>query len=215
MAPSRGDLTVSQQNFVLELTRVDEGKPRDAAEAWLRAFDAEVPRKQAALKAAWLLKRDSVKNELARVQRARDLEARRNASESRSWVERQLRGIVSESDRDSDRIAALRELRQLVPDTTSDDLSTLARHEVIDRIRLLLASQLGLITNVVVDSNHGGDTSETRQDGTSERHRHTTVDAESIITVDTVSSDGVSAEDPSGDSESRHTLDVTPIPPDF
>lgn len=146
-----GIINVTERQFVVELLRLDEGRPKHAGEAYERSFGKQKSEGVAKARATRLLGKDYIRNEVSRIERQRALAASREASQARGFIEETLRGIITlDTTRDSDRIAALRELRQLVPDTAQDDLSTLERHELIDRIRLLLASQLGLVSERVV-----------------------------------------------------------------
>lgn len=169
-AGPRGEINVTERAFVVELLRLDDGKPADAAEAYERAFGEQKSRRVAAGKAAALLKRQYIKNETNRLVSLQQIAARREASQVKGYVEKTLRGIIDGASSDAVKVNALRELRQLVPEGASDDLSTLERTELIDRIRTLLASQLGLVTEVTVG---GGDATEGSVPGGSGREEGT------------------------------------------
>lgn len=149
---NRTELTPNERSFVVELLRVDEGKPSGPGEAYERAFGPVKSRSVASSLASRVLGRDCVRNYLDKEKRLRELEARRNARNARGWIERSLRDIAETAPRESDRVSALRELRQLIPDTRGEDLDTLSRADVVERIRGLLASQLGVIEQRVIDT---------------------------------------------------------------
>lgn len=193
---NRTELTPNERSFVVELLRVDDGKPSGPGEAYERAFGPVKSRSVASSLASRVLGRDCVRNYLDKEKRLRELEARRNARNARGWIERSLRDIAETADRPSDRVSALRELRQLIPEGDADDLDTLSRAAVVERIRTLLASQLGVIETHPVSPVGGGVIPAGEHPGGFPGGIDDAVDVVSTtIEVDSVSTEGVVHED--------------------
>lgn len=153
-AAIRREISATERLFVNEVLRVDEGKPLAAWDAYERAFGVQGSRASSRVSASRLLKTERVVKLLAQESSHRSLLARQQAGIARGALERGLWDIATKGERDSDRVSAMRELRQLVPDTAESDLSLLKREDIIERIRGLLASQLGLVGEVVILPSH-------------------------------------------------------------
>jgi len=148
--PPKVDLDPNERSFAEELARVDAGKPRGVAEAYRRAFGTRGDPKGEARAASRLAKTERVINYVSTLTAQLVGTRRLQAAQTAGRIESTLWAIATEAPSESARVAALRELRQLLPDASlGEPLSTLDRASLVDRIRGLLASELGLLVPTV------------------------------------------------------------------
>ena len=145
-------LTVKEKRFVEEITRTDSDKPSSISEAYRRAYEPKGNMTTSRTEASKVFKRPHIQNAIAKVNSKQELERERKRKSSASAIEAALWREAQGADHSRDRISALKALSSLVaPKGASDPAlasSAASNEEIIDRIKMILASTLGEPVNV-------------------------------------------------------------------
>lgn len=137
-------LTANERSFVDALLDDGVNKPRTIGEAYSLAFGPGFERQEASRLGSALAKTKRVRIEIEQRSSLKAIVTARKARASREAIERELWDIATKAERDADRVNALRSLQATLPKGELDSLSTLDRSALLDRVRTLLASQLGV-----------------------------------------------------------------------
>ena len=145
-------LTVKETAFVKEITRTDADKPTSIAAAYRRAYEPKGNATTSRTEASKMYKRPHIQNAIARVNSKLELERERKRKSSASAIEAALWREAQGADHSRDRISALKALSSLVAPKGAGDpalaSSAASKEEIIDRIKMILASTLGEPVNV-------------------------------------------------------------------
>lgn len=153
LADPHTGLTPAEQTFVNLLLDVGENKPKSLTDAYCRAFGIKSPNKSESVKASRLLRTPRVESALQSARQRMAIEANRKSLTTKSALESRLWEIVDSGSRDSDRIAAIRELRAFQPDVI-EEVTALDRGTIVARVRALLATALGVEHGSVTTDEH-------------------------------------------------------------
>jgi hypothetical protein len=137
-------LTVNEQEFVSEMTRVDDDRPRTGTEAYRRAYRNENPNRQTCYNAASeILKRPHVKDAIAVVEAKIETDRRRASRGNAAAIQIKLWNIVDQDTTTTyEQIAALKTLASLLPknavESSPNEDSAASKAELVERLKLVL-----------------------------------------------------------------------------
>ena len=140
-------LTLKEGAFVREITRTDADRPASIAEAYRRAYETQGNPTTVRSEASKVFKKKHIQDAIAKVNSKLEIERERKRKSSASAIEAALWREAQDADQSRDRISALKALSSLVAPKGAADptlASTAAsKEELIDRIKMILASTLG------------------------------------------------------------------------
>lgn len=137
-------LTVNEQEFVREMTRVDNDRPRTATEAYRRVYKNNNSRQTCNTEASLILKRPHIKHAIAVIEDNIELDRRRASRGTAQAIQNKLWNIVERPTTTTyEEIAALKTLASLLPknalESSPNDESASSKQQLIDRLKEVLS----------------------------------------------------------------------------
>jgi len=137
-------LTVNEQEFVREMTRVDNDRPRTATDAYQRAYKNNNSRQTCTAEASMILKRPEVQAAIATIEERIELDRRRASRGTAQAIQIKLWNIVERSTTTTyEEIAALKTLASLLPknaiESSPNDDSAASKAQLVERLKQVLS----------------------------------------------------------------------------
>jgi len=136
-------LTLSEKNFLFELTRTDSLRPKSNVEAYCRIYKTNQSRKTDIHECSRALGRPHMVKALADIESKIEQDRRRASRGNMQAIQTALWEEARDADKAADRISALRTLASLLPKNAIDE-STLSsassKSALIDRLNTILSS---------------------------------------------------------------------------
>jgi hypothetical protein len=141
---------MNERALVLEVTRTDANRPRSAVEAYVNVYDNNCSRRTATNEVSKILAKDHIKAAIQEAEAKIELDRRRSRLGSMQAIETALWDIARNSDADSVKVSALRELRSMLPtdlDEEQNSDTAIEKHKLIERLDSILTANLN--TNII------------------------------------------------------------------
>jgi hypothetical protein len=142
--PKERKLTVNEKGFVVEMTRVDEDRPRTTTEAYKRVYKNNNNPTTCNTEASMILKRPHIQAAIAVIETKIEADRRRASRGNLVSIQMKLWNIVDrQSTTTYEEIAALKTLASLLPkgatESSPSEDSAASKAELIERLKQALS----------------------------------------------------------------------------
>ena len=137
-------LTVNAQEFVQEMTRVDQDRPRTATDAYQRVYKNNNSRQTCNNEASLILKRPHIQAAITEIEDRIELDRRRASRGTAQAIQIKLWNIVERDTTTTyEEIAALKTLASLLPknaiESSPNDDSAASKQQLVERLKQVLS----------------------------------------------------------------------------
>jgi hypothetical protein len=137
-------LTVNEKEFVQEMTRIDDDRPRSAVEAYTRVYKNNNSRQTSYSEASQILKRSHIQDAIAVIETKIEADRRRASRGNLVSIQMKLWNIVDRKTTSTyEEIAALKTLASLLPkgalESSPNEDSAASKAELVERLKQVLS----------------------------------------------------------------------------
>lgn len=137
-------LTLNEKEFVQEMTRIDEDRPRSAVEAYQRTYKNNNSKQTCYSEASQILKRPHIQDAIAVIETRIEADRRRASRGSLVSIQMKLWRIVERKTTSTyEEIAALKTLASLLPkgatESSPNEDSAASKAELVERLKQVLS----------------------------------------------------------------------------
>jgi hypothetical protein len=130
------ELTMKEKAFVREVTRIDADRPSTASEAYRRSYDTQGSNRTVSVEASKLMAKPHIRAAVEIEEARIEADRRRSSRGSAAAIQRALWEEYSVAEKSSDRINALKVLKDMLPKNAGNELedNVSSKQELVTRL---------------------------------------------------------------------------------